>query len=77
LLFSVFHAFLFSEKPALLFSVYICPPKYAYILHRNLPGSKLIITEKAGHIMSEGPTQAELVKAMKELEVISDSRYDL
>jgi proline iminopeptidase len=50
----------------------ICPPRYAYILHRNLPGSKLIITEKAGHIMSEGPTQAELVKAMKELKVISD-----
>jgi len=50
----------------------ICPPRYAYILHRNLPGSKLIITEKAGHIMSEGPTQAELVKAMKELEGISD-----
>jgi proline iminopeptidase len=50
----------------------ICPPRYAYILHRNLPGSKLIITEKAGHIMSEGPNQAELVKAMKELEVMLD-----
>ncbi|MCG8326869.1 MAG: prolyl aminopeptidase [Chitinophagales bacterium] len=48
----------------------ICPPKYAYVLHKNLPGSKLIITEKAGHAMSEGPTQAELVKAMKELEVV-------
>ena len=50
----------------------ICPPKFAYLLHRNLPSSKLIITEKAGHAMSEGPTQTELVKAMKELEVISD-----
>lgn len=49
----------------------ICPPKYAYLLHRNLPGSKLIITEKAGHVMSEGPTQAALVKAMKELQMIS------
>ena len=50
----------------------ICPPKYAYLLHRNLPGSKLIITEKAGHVRSEGPTQTELLKAMKELEIISD-----
>jgi proline iminopeptidase len=50
----------------------ICPPRYAYILHRNLPGSKLIITEKAGHIMSEGPNQAALVKAMKDLEVLLD-----
>jgi len=50
----------------------ICPPTYAYNLHRNLPGSKLIITEKAGHAMSEGPNQTELLKAMKELEVLSD-----
>jgi len=50
----------------------ICPPRFAYKLHRNLPGSKLIITEKAGHVMSEGPNQTELLKAMKELEVLSD-----
>lgn len=50
----------------------ICPPEYAYKLHKNLPGSKLIITELAGHSMTEKPTEKELLKAMKELENISD-----
>jgi len=50
----------------------ICPPVYAYILHQNLPQSKLIIAELAGHFMDEKPIETELVKAMKELENSSD-----
>ena len=46
----------------------LCPPLNAYRLHKALPGSKLIITEKAGHAMSEKPTEKELIKAMKDLE---------
>ena len=42
--------------------------RLTYRLHKALPGSKLIITEKAGHVMSEKPTEKELIKAMKELE---------
>ncbi|OFX84419.1 MAG: prolyl aminopeptidase [Bacteroidetes bacterium GWF2_33_16] len=45
-----------------------CPPLNAYILHKNLPGSKLIITDQAGHTMTEETTEIELIKAMKELE---------
>ena len=50
----------------------VCPPLYAYILHQNLPESKLIITEMAGHFMDEKPIEKELLKAMKELENITD-----
>lgn len=50
----------------------VCPPLYAYILHQKLPDSKLIITELSGHQMTEKPTEVELVKAMKELENITD-----
>jgi proline iminopeptidase len=55
----------------------VCPPLYAYILHQNLPESKLIITELSGHFMDEKPIEKELLKAMKELEVIEDQRNDL
>jgi proline iminopeptidase len=48
----------------------ICPPFYAYILHQNLPESKLIITELSGHFLDEKPIEKELLKAMKELENI-------
>lgn len=49
-----------------------CPPYYAYLLHEKLPGSKLIITEKAGHTMTERTTEIELLKAMVKLENISE-----
>ena len=46
----------------------ICPPIFAYRLHKKLPASKLIIAEEAGHSMSEKPIQRELLKAMVEFE---------
>jgi proline iminopeptidase len=46
----------------------ICPPVAAYKLHEKLPGSKLIIVEEAGHLMSEKPIEKELLKAMLEFE---------
>lgn len=48
----------------------ICPPLYAYILHQNLPESKLIITELSGHFMDEKPIEKELLNAMKGHETI-------
>lgn len=48
----------------------LCPPLNAFRLHKALPGSKLIITEEAGHVMSEKPTERELIKAMIKLENI-------
>lgn len=46
----------------------ICPPVNAYRLHRELPGSELIIAESAGHWMGEPPIQRALLRAMKNLE---------
>jgi proline iminopeptidase len=46
----------------------ICPPVTAYKLHKNLPLSRLIIVEEAGHLMSEKPIEKELLKAMREFE---------
>ncbi len=46
----------------------VCPPIFAYRLHKKLPASKLIIAEEAGHSMSEKPIQRELLKAMVEFE---------
>jgi len=46
----------------------ICPPIFAYRLHKKLPASKLIIAEEAGHSRSEKPIQRELLKAMVEFE---------
>jgi len=46
----------------------ICPPVTAYKLHKNLPLSRLIIAEEAGHLMSEKPIEKELLKAMREFE---------
>ncbi|MDX2415625.1 MAG: alpha/beta fold hydrolase [Bacteroidales bacterium] len=50
----------------------LCPPVNAYKLHKALPGSQLIITEKAGHSMSEKPNEKELIKAMKDLEELAN-----
>ncbi len=50
----------------------LCPPLNAFKLHKALPGSKLIITEEAGHSMSEKPNEKELIKAMKDLEKLSN-----
>ncbi len=46
----------------------ICPPITAYRLHKKLPGSKLVIVERAGHSASEPGITAELVKAMRDFE---------
>lgn len=46
----------------------LCPPIFAYRLHKKLPASKLIIAEEAGHSISETPIQRELLKAMAEFE---------
>ena len=46
----------------------LCPPIYAYRLHKKLPKSKLIIAEKAGHWMGEKPIESELLKAMRGFE---------
>jgi proline iminopeptidase len=46
----------------------LCPPVAAYKLHKNLPGSRLIIVEEAGHLASEKPIEKELLKAMSEFE---------
>jgi proline iminopeptidase len=46
----------------------VCPPYTAYRLHKNLPASRLIIVEEAGHLASEKPVETELLKAMREFE---------
>jgi len=44
------------------------PPLGAYRMHKRLDKSKLIIVEKAGHVESEEPITAALVKAVAEWE---------
>ncbi len=46
----------------------VCPPYTAYLLHKELPKSKLIITEESGHLLNEKPNERELLKAMREFE---------
>jgi proline iminopeptidase len=46
----------------------ICPPIKAHELHKKLPGSKLIIVERAGHSASAEPLRSVLVNAVKEFE---------
>jgi proline iminopeptidase len=46
----------------------VCPPFSAYRLHKKLPKSKLIIVEKAGHLLSEKPKELVLLKATHEFE---------
>ncbi len=46
----------------------ICPPITAYRLHQKLPGSKLIIVERAGHSAIEPGIQSELILAVKQFE---------
>jgi proline iminopeptidase len=48
----------------------VCPPSFAFKLHKSIPGSKLRIVEEAGHSLFEKPIEAELVIAMKELETL-------
>jgi len=45
-----------------------CPPFTAYKLHKQLPNSKLIIAEEAGHVISEKPIEIELLKVMHDFE---------
>ena len=45
-----------------------CPPYIAHQLHKQLPQSRLIIAEEAGHVISEKPIEKELLKAMREFE---------
>jgi proline iminopeptidase len=46
----------------------ICPPITAYRLHKILPDSTLIITEKSGHTESEGETRNALLQAVRDFE---------
>ncbi len=46
----------------------VCPPYTAYRLHKELPKSKLIITEESGHLLSEKPNERGLLKAVHEFE---------
>ncbi|UCH97452.1 MAG: prolyl aminopeptidase [Candidatus Aminicenantes bacterium] len=46
----------------------ICPPITAYKLHQELPKSRLIIVEKAGHLVMEPRIQRELLSAVKQFE---------
>ena len=46
----------------------ICPPITAYRLHKQLPKSRLVIAEGAGHWMGEKPIEQALLKAMKGFE---------
>ncbi|MBN1512044.1 MAG: prolyl aminopeptidase [Phycisphaerae bacterium] len=46
----------------------ICPPTTAWRLHRQLPQSKLIIVEEAGHFESEPGTTQALLTAVREFE---------
>ena len=46
----------------------ICPPVAAYRLHRELPKSKLIIAEGAGHWMGDKPVEQALLKAALEMD---------
>lgn len=41
----------------------ICPPTYAYQLHRNLPNSTIVFTN-AGHASTETETKTALIKAL-------------
>jgi len=46
----------------------ICPPVAAYRLHGELPGSKLVIAEMAGHSQNQKPIERALLEAMREFE---------
>lgn len=53
----------------------ICPVNQAYDLHRQLPNSKLIICDHAGHSAMELETAAELVKATDQFSRTYHSRH--
>lgn len=46
----------------------VCPPVYAWRLHRRLPKSKLVIVEEAGHSEGEPGITRALVEAVAEFE---------
>jgi proline iminopeptidase len=46
----------------------LCPPRFAYRLHKMLPKSELVIAEKAGHSAGEPSVREALLKAMRDLE---------
>ncbi len=46
----------------------ICPPKTAYRLHQEMPKSRLVIVEGAGHSAAEPGIQGAIVEAVKEFE---------
>jgi proline iminopeptidase len=46
----------------------ICPPVTAYRLHRELPKSKLVIAEGAGHWMGDKPIEKALLEAALDME---------
>lgn len=46
----------------------ICPPLTAYRLHRELPKSKLVIAEGAGHWMGDKPIEKALLGAARDME---------
>lgn len=46
----------------------ICPPINAYLLHKAIPGSKLVMVEAAGHSGSAAPVAAALVEGVKWVE---------
>jgi proline iminopeptidase len=39
-----------------------CPPEAAWLLHRALPASRLLMLEDAGHLMSEPTMTYALVR---------------
>jgi proline iminopeptidase len=46
----------------------VCPLRTAYVLHKKLPGSRLVIAESAGHWMGDRYVQQALLEAMKDFE---------
>jgi proline iminopeptidase len=46
----------------------VCPPVTAYLLHKKLPKSELILAESSGHWMGEPAIQSALLEAMRNFE---------
>jgi proline iminopeptidase len=46
----------------------VCPPLAAYRIHKQLPLSRLVIVDAAGHSESEDGITAALLKAVAEFE---------
>lgn len=50
----------------------LCPPLYAFELHKVLPSSKLIINENAGHHIKDKPNEIAVLKIVDELKTEED-----